>query len=218
MTEDLSDFVYLDGVPLHKDVIFKMAMNCGNPMVVDHYITFLIHHAYNYKRQDIIDKVNEIRESYHFIPFASNKPTMSSGKYAPNFSPMNPPEVRARNIYKRLSKEERLEVLRISLVQLIREDEGLFDTKLCWAGIFFVVRDRLDSTIKKNKFHNIANNFTPEDWPNNLRISEYSLSNVNRKIDARDMREAYYDMENNPWEELCEKYWIHVLSNLLTKE
>lgn len=218
MTEVLSDYVFIDGVTLHKDVIIKMAMNCGNPVVVEHFIPFLMNHAFKYKKQDIIEKVNEIRESYHLMTFASDKPTMSTGKYDPNFNMVIPPDIRARNIYKKLKTEECIGVLRSSLVQLRLENENLFNFQLCWAGIFFVVRDRLGCTIKKNKFHEFAIKFTPEDWPDDLRISESTLSNVNRKIDAADRNEAYYDMANNPWEELCEKFWSYVLSNLLTKE
>lgn len=218
MAEEISDYVYIDGVHLHKDVIIKMALNCGNHAVVDHFTMFLLNHAYNYRRQDIIEKVDEIRKAYHFIPFTSNKPAMSTGKYDPNFNTITPLDERARKIYKKMSSREREDVLRSSLVQLRLEREDLFNNKICWAGIYFVVRDRLDSTIKMNKFHEFAVKFTPARWPDDLRIGEHTLSNVNRYVDSKDMKEAYHDMENNPWEELCEKYWSHVLSNLLTKE
>ena len=33
----------------------------------------------------------------------------------------------------------------------------------------------------------------------------------------KDRREAYYDMDSNPWEELCNMFWEVVRQHILTK-
>ena len=135
-----------------------------------------------------------------------------------DFSPMAPSEVRARNVYKKLAKEDRTKVLRAALSALRVENVGLFRNKLCWIGVYFVVRDRLDGKINQTDFYDFAVSFTPDDWPDELRIGSTTFSNLARKVNYEDRSEAYYDMDNNPWDELCEKYWALVLNGLLTKD
>ena len=135
-----------------------------------------------------------------------------------DFSPMAPSELRARNVYKKLAKEDRTKVLRAALSALRVENVGLFRNKLCWIGVYFVVRDRLDGKINQTDFYDFALSFTPDDWPDELRIGSTTFSNLTRKVNYEDRSEAYYDMDNNPWNELCEKYWALVLNGLLTKD
>jgi hypothetical protein len=131
---------------------------------------------------------------------------------------VEPPEVRARAIYKKLTKENKKKVLRTALVALRLENERLFKNKSCWIGIYFVVKDRLDSTLSKEYFTDYAGTITPDDWPGDLKIGSTPFSNLSRKVDNKDRVLPYYEMTNNPWEDLCEKYWTLVLADLLTKE
>lgn len=217
-TYEISDYVSIDGVYLHKDVYIQIAKNSRNPVIAEHFLLPLAYYAAVNKRQDIIDEVDEIRRLYNFAPLPSAKPPTSSGKYEPDFSTMTPPEIRARVVYKKLNIEIKKKVLRTALTKLRVEDERLFKNKSCWIGIYFVVRDRLDSKISQTDFYDFAVSFTPDDWPENLKIGPTTLSNMTRKVEPEDRNEPYYDMANNPWDELCEKYWTLVLADLLTKE
>lgn len=217
MTVENSDYVSIDGVCLLKDTLIKMARNTGNPVIAEHYLFALAYHAVMHKRQDISDEVDEIRKLYNFAPLPTANRPSSSSKYDPDFSTMAPSEVRARNVYKKLTKENRIKVLRAALSALRVENVGLFRNKLCWIGVYFVVRDRLDGKINQTDFYDFAVSFTPDDWPDELRIGSTTLSNLARKVNYEDRSEAYYDMDNNPWDELCEKYWALVLNGLLTK-
>ena len=217
-TDEISDYVSIDGVYLKKDSLVKMARCTGNPVVAEHYLFALAYHAMKHKRQDISDEVDEIRKSYNFAPFhTANRPT-SSGKYDPDFNTMARPDVRARAVYKKLNKESKKQVLRAALIELRIENERLFKNKSCWIGIYFVVKDRLDSTLSKDYFANNANSITPADWPEDLKIGSTPFSNLSRKVNNNDRVLPYYEMANNPWDELCEKYWMLVLAELLTKE
>ena len=218
MTEENSEFVFIDGVHILKDALLKMARNTGNPVIAEHYLFALAYHAVIHKRLDISNEVDEIRKMYNFAPLPTAKPATSSGKYAPDFSIVEPPEVRARAIYKKLTKENKKKVLRTALVALRLENERLFKNKSCWIGIYFVVKDRLDSTLSKEYFTDYAGTITPDDWPEDLKIGSTPFSNLSRKVDNKDRVLPYYEMANNPWEDLCEKYWTLVLADLLTKE
>ena len=213
-TDKISDYVSIDGVLILKDTLLKMARSTGNPVIAEHYLLALAYHAAIHNRQDIIDEVEEIRKRYNFAPLPTAKTATSSGKYAPDFSTMTPPEVRARAIYKKLTKENKIKVLRSALTALRVENERLFKNKSSWIGVYFVVRDRLDSKISQTDFYEFADSFTPEDWPDGLKIGSSTMSNLTRKVKYEDRSEAYYDMANNPWEELCEKYWALVLNGL----
>lgn len=217
-TDDISDYVSIDGVYLHKDTLITMARSTGNSVIADHYLLTLAYHAVINKRQDISDEVDEIRKLYNFAPLPMAKRPASSGKYEPDFNTMEPLEVRARNAYKKLTKEDRRKVLRSALVALRAENMGLFRNKSCWIGIYFVVRDRLDNTIRQKDFHDFADKMTPNDWPDDLRAGLNPLKNLTRKVNYEDRNEAYYDMANNPWDELCEKYWTLVLTELLRQK
>ena len=58
---------------------------------------------------------------------------------------------------------------------------------------------------------------TPEDWPEALRIGEHTAKNFSRQLAAEDRMEAYYDMESNPQEKLCDKLWEIIIQAVLTE-
>ena len=51
-----------------------------------------------------------------------------------------------------------------------------------------------------------------------MTISKATLSNFAHYIDRDDRQEAYYDMENNPWEELCNVFWKITEQLILTSD
>jgi hypothetical protein len=50
-----------------------------------------------------------------------------------------------------------------------------------------------------------------------LQIGERTLSNFGRCVAYEDRLEAYYDMEQNPWSELCDTYWNILMQQILTQ-
>jgi hypothetical protein len=58
---------------------------------------------------------------------------------------------------------------------------------------------------------NMADGITPEEFPDKLHISESTMKNFTKVItDPHDRNEAYYDMKNNPQEDLCEELWYAI--------
>ena len=86
-------------------------------------------------------------------------------------------------------------------------DSNVFNKKQHWIGVFLVVRDRLSGDPKQSHFTEYANKFTPADWPEELKIGKV-MTNVSKKIDTN---ELYYDLENNPYETVCDEFWNIIL-------
>lgn len=217
MEENINDYVFIDGVHLRKDILITMAKKTGSVTIAEHYMGFLLHHAYMYKMDELIKEVGKIREMYQLIQLPSQKPLPGSDKYKPNFTPKNStPEEKARAIYKKMSMDKRTKVLKESLFLLNLENDTLFNNRSCWIGLYLVVKDRLDGNITHDGFHDLAEKFTPKGWPQKKKISKHTLSNITRYIKYDDRALAYYEMEDNPWEELCGEFWKKLLDQILT--
>jgi hypothetical protein len=73
-------------------------------------------------------------------------------------------------------------------------------------------------SLKMKDFIGYANSIMPADWPLKLKMSMNTYKNFGREIDFNDKDEAYYDMENNPWEELCNVFWKITEQLILTSD
>ena len=114
-----------------------------------------------------------------------------------------------------MSKKERKTIIEESLIVLIKEHRQLFTSKNHWIGLYLVVKDRVDGNMTKLDFTNGVLGINMDCWPDDLKISERTLSNFARCVDYEDRYEAYYDMESNPWEELCDVYWSILKGQIL---
>lgn len=219
MEDSLNDYVFIDGVHLLKDKLLTMARKVGNATVAEHYIFYLLHHAHKYQMDELIDEVFKIREIYQFAPIPNPKPTPASDKYSPNYTPLfETRDEKARKAYKKMSLEEKIEVLRLSLLLLRVENELLFPKKNCWTGIYLVIRDRLDNILKPKDFYDIfAKKCMPSDWPEELKITDSTLSTMSRYIKAEDRDLAYYEMNENPFKDLCNEFWKILSDHILTR-
>ena len=99
---------------------------------------------------------------------------------------------------------------------LMENHTGIFRSRTSWIGIYLVIRDRLDSNLSKKGFEKMAKRITPDSFPEFFRIGYSTLSNYSHYICIEDRVEAYYDMENNPWEDLCDEFWEVVKDQLFT--
>lgn len=220
MEDSINDYVFIDGVHLLKDKLLVMAKKVGIPNVAEHYLYFLTHHAFMYKMNDLMEEVSEIRDQYQFAPLPNPKPAPGSDKYNSNYTPLfESRDEKARKAYKKMSLDEKIEVLRISLQLLRLKNKLLFPKQNCWIGIYMVVRDRLDSILKPKDFYEIfAKNCMPSDWPEKLKIKESTLSTLSRYIKAEDREFVYYEMEENPFKDLCNEFWKNLSDIILTKD
>lgn len=217
MEDNISDFVFIDGVHLRKDVLVTMAKNAGNITIAEHYMNHLLTHAILYKRDNIFKEVGEIRERYQLMPIPNPKPAPGSDKYQPNFKPLfESPADKARKVYKRMTLDEKRTVLRTALILLRIENELLFPKKVCWIGIYLVVKDRLDDSLKPKDFYDhLASKCMPADWPKDLEIYESTLRGFSRYINAKDSKLAYYEMDDNPFIDLCNEFWNILLDQII---
>lgn len=219
MEEDWLYFVEHDGKPHHINDLKDMAMNAGSYNVAEHYIVSILFHATIYHLPQFQIYVDEIRRHYNLEPFPSSKDTVSNKNNMAKFAASNvkPADI-ARKKYRNMTKENRVAVLREAMVRLKQDCIDLFRNKSCWIGIYLVVKDRLDESLNQTNFYSLGESITPEGWPNNLAIGKTTMSNLTRNIkDIKDRQEAYYDMTDNPFEDLCEKFWNILLALILTK-
>jgi hypothetical protein len=56
----------------------------------------------------------------------------------------------------------------------------------------------------------------PTDWPEKLKINDSTLSTISRYIKADDRELAYYEMEDNPFNEMCNEFWNILSEQILT--
>ena len=66
-------------------------------------------------------------------------------------------------------------------------------------------------------FIDLANDMCPEDFPEELRMTETTRKNFIRFIDVEDRGEVYYKMKNNPQRILCDAFWDIVRNMILTQ-
>jgi len=214
MGKDLSEYVCLDGVYVKEDSILKMAGNAGSLAVAEHYLCALLAHGLMYGKTEIIDKVNEVRAQYQALPFAKPENQGSRDEYGR--SRMESVEIKVRKIFGKMTADGQKALMR-SCLQMLRMQSDLFSKKNDWLGVMLVVRDRLDGNINQSNFYDYACAITPEDWPEALRIGEHTAKNFSRQLAVEDRMEAYYDMESNPQEKLCDKLWEIIIQAVLTE-
>lgn len=208
MAGEISDYINVDGVHLREDEVLRMAKNCGNYILAEHYIVAILLHAIFYSKTNLIEMVNEIRETYNVPPLPTPIENPASKKNIPGRGSLQEDaDVLSRKLYLKMTVQKRQDILRECLTSLHMEDKSLFNNKSCWMGIVMVVRDRLDSTLNMSGLYDLAGKVMPADWPDTLKPSETTGSNFSKKVDLKDRGLAYFEMQNNPWKKLCDAFW-----------
>jgi hypothetical protein len=212
MKEQNKELLYLDGMWLKEEQLLKLAMGVGNYAQAEHYLFALLAHGVVYGKQELMEKVNEVREFYGVpkIPMAGNVVSRKCGRQGDSL------DDKARTAFRKMPIEERRKVLRDSL-SLLRTNYHLFIYARHWLSVFLVIRDRLEGdSLKMKDFIGYANDIMPLDWPMTLKMGLSTYKNFGREIDFNDKREAYYDMENCPQKELCDTLWDIIKQMILT--
>ena len=212
MTKVENEYVWLDGMLLKEEHLVKLAMNVGCYAQAEHYLFALLAHGVVYGKQEIMEKVNEVREFYGVpkIPMADNEVSRDCSRQGDSL------DDKVRTVFRKMTLEERRKVLRSSL-SLLRTNHRLFMYARHWLGVFLVIRDRLEGdSLKMKDFIDYANDIMPLDWPDTLKMGLNIYKNFAREIGCNDKGEAYYDMENCPQKELCDTLWDIIKQTILT--
>ena len=175
--------IYLDGDDLPVQKVLNMAKGARDNSIAEHYLVALFYEA----------DVREMFRSPDLPAAEGNLPDDPSL------------EKEAKRYFKGLSEGNQLKLLREAMKQL--RDSNVFNKKQHWIGVFLVVRDRLSGDPIQSHFTEYAKKFTPNDFPEELKIGKV-MTNVSKKIDTN---ELYYDLENNPYETVCDEFWDTIL-------
>ena len=205
-------YIWHDGATIPEDLLISMAKTAGCYESAKPYLFSLMAHGLNHGIRNYIYKVNEIRDYYHVVPI----PIAKEMEQGTTCDQTHHADV-ARKRYKALNLDCREQVVTNSLKLLLTNHRNLFCSKTDWAGIYLVIKDRLNGRISKTRFTRLMMNLTRDWWPKELQIGARTLSNFGRCVAYKDRLEAYYDMEKNPWAELCDTYWNLLMQQILTQ-
>ena len=212
MSQNENEYVWLDGMLLKEEHLMKLAMNVGNYALAEHYLCALLAHGVVYGKQDIINKVNEVREFYNVppIPLADNE--ISRGRCRKG----DTSDDKARARFKKMALEERRRILMSSL-SLLRSNYHMFTFARHWFGVYLVIRDRLEGEkLNRKNFIEYAQSIMPSDWPKKLSLGVNVYKNFSREMDYSNRCEAYYDLDECPQKELCDTLWDIIKQMILT--
>lgn len=209
------EYIYLDGMWLKEGQLLKLAFNADTYGLAEHYLFAYVTHALVYGKQEALKKVNEVRKAHGLKPFPYHEEECGNGDW--HSKKNNAAADLARMKFKAMTLEQRIEVLVEAMTNIMTQRMELFQSSACWCGIYLVIRDRLDGRLKKSKFAELGILITPEGWPPSLAIATTTLTNISHYVDCSDRKEAYYDMKNCPWEDLCDTFWGILEQGIITK-
>ena len=212
------EFIYLDGMWLKEEQLLKLAINVGNYALAEHYLCALLADAVIKGRREAIAEVNKVREHYGVTPIPLSEDDLEDDDNLKGKTRLTAADEQAKRLFLKMSREDRLCVLRRSMDRLIA-DYHLFNYARHWLSIFMVVRDRLvGESLNQTSFLTLANEITPEGLPLKLRFGENTRKNMGREICEVDRGEVYYRMKRNPQKQLCDTFWDIVKDTILTQE
>ena len=214
--KDEVQYIWLDGATIKEDLLVTMAKRSGNMTLAEHNILALY-------RQVLIDNglgeyvkiENDIRSHYNAMPVpVKDCDDNTTRKYNKKEQATDD---KARVVYQSMELEMKVYFLQQAMSMLLLNHDGVFKSAIDWCGIYLVVHDRLDAKVNRTAFKKLALDITPTEWPEELRMAENTLSNYAHYVSYDDRKEAYYDMENNPWSDLCIVFWNVLKRLILTK-
>ena len=218
MTNNFSEYIFLDGMWLQEKQLLKLAMNVGSFALAEHYLCALLADAVIKGRREAIVEVNKVREHYGVKAIPLGKDDLQEDDDLQGKTRLTAADEQAKRLFLKLAKEERLELLRTCMRRLVA-DYHLFIYARHWLAIFMVVRDRLvGESLNQTNFLLLANEITPEGLPLKLRFGENTRKNMGREICDADRGEVYYRMKRNPQKQLCDTFWDIVKDTLLTQD
>ncbi len=216
--EERINFVWHNGVKLEVNMLIALAKGAGDYTLAQPFLVSLLAHGLIYGYTDYIDLVNEVRAHFQLekIPVPKQEDTRA-----------NPVQLKRkffddlRKKYQKMNEDERACVLKEAISSLIECYPDLFKFKNQWQGIYLVVRDRLDLGLNTKEFLALASKAMPMSLPLKLQIHESVFKNMSRDLANVDIDYAYYEMEGNPHQALCDIFWdllVEILGNLMKEK
>ena len=192
--------IYLDGADLPVQTVLDMAKGVRDNSTAEHYLLALFYEADVHEDRWLRSECRDIMQKRGM--FRSPDLPASEGNL-----PDDPSlEKEAKRYFKGLSEGNQLKLLREAMKQL--RDSNVFNKKQHWIGVFLVLRDRLSGDSKQSHFTEYAKKFTPDDFPEDLKIGS-TMTNASKTVF---MDKLYYEMENNPYEAVCDTFWDIILN------
>jgi len=217
MKEQNKELLYLDGMWLRQEHLLNLAMGVGNYAQAEHYLFALLADAVVKGRREAILEVNKVREHYGVKAIPLSDDDLEDDDDLQGKTRLTAADEQAKKLFLKMTREERLDVLRRSMRRLIA-DYHLFNYARHWLAIFLVVRDRLvGESLNQTSFIDLASEITPEGLPLKLRFGENTRKNLGREICETDRGEVYYRMKRNPQKQLCDTFWDIVKETILTQ-
>ena len=208
--------LYLDGAWLRKEAVLHLAMNVGCYAQAEHYLFALLADAVIKGRREAIVEVNKVRELYGVKPIPLSEDDLKDKNELQGKPRLTAAEEKTQQLFYKMSSEEKLDVLRRSMKQLLTEHD-LFKHAIHWLGIYMVIRDRLlGGILARRVFIKLANDMVSDDFTDSLRMDENTMKNFSREIKEGDRGKAYYRMRQNPQEALCNTFWSIIQETILT--
>ena len=218
MNKDLKDYVYLDTMWLQEKQLLKLAMNVGSFQIAEHYLCAYLFDAVAKGRREALLEVNKVREHYGVAPIPLSDEDMQDDHELRGKTRVSASDLQAKKLFLKMTNEERLEVLRLSLALLIA-NHHLFIYARHWLGIFMVIRDRLvGESLNQQTFFALANEMSPENLPKKLVYNDNTRKNFGREINDMDRGEVYFKMRHNPQKDLCDTFWEILKKTILTQK
>lgn len=210
-------YIWHDGATIPENLLISMAKNAGSFVVAEHcLVSYYRHILAQHGLGDYINKENEVRSHYNVVNAPMPKADAKSEGGRRDNQELAKNDL-ARKRYMELNYEMRTMLLKESLRALINNNKDIFASKVHWLGVYLVIHDRLDGAINRTSFVKLADAIKPEEWAEDLAIGENTMTNFAHYVDYNDRKEAYYDMENNPWETLCSSFWNVLRQVILTR-
>ena len=205
-------YIWHDGATIREDLLVTMAKRSGSMTIAEHNILSLYRHILIENGLGEYVKIeNEVRCHYNAeaVPMPDDCISTNNATRSNNND-------YARKLYTKMGKGDRKKVMKAALFALNECNSELFTQKNDWIGVYLVVRDRVNGNLSMADFYINTDEITKDWWPEHLVIGSRTMSNFSRCVDYEDRQEPYYDMERNPWKELCEAFWDILKKQILT--
>ena len=199
------NFVWHNGVKIEVSMLVALAKGAGEYALAQPFMVSLLAHGLIYGYRDYIDLANEVRAHFQLEKFPV--PKQEDGDKGGQLMTRQRQVDNIRKAYHKMSTPEKELLLQKALMALMANYPKLFKKKNHWLGIYLVIRDRLDYGLTQCGFLVIASHATPELWPDRLKLTENIFKNMNKVFDSNSFDEAYYEMDYNPMEDLCDTFW-----------
>jgi hypothetical protein len=217
MKDQKSGLLFLDGMWLRQEQLLNLAMGVGNYAQAEHYLFALLADAVVKGKREAILEVNKVREHYGIKAIPLSDDDLEDDNDLQGKTRLTAADEQAKKLFLKMTREEKLEVLRRSMRRLI-DNYNLFNYARHWLAIFLVVRDRLvGESLNQTNFIALASEITPDDLPKRLRMCKNTMKNFSREIKKSDRGEVYYKMKHNPQGLLCDTFWNIVQETILTE-